>query len=213
MLELLAAGKPVVVQVQEGSGGASLGSILVFIAGVLAALAAVVAAIITSRGATSRLQKQLSTERERFDRQLGEEARRFEAQLEHDRWQAKRAEASAAIERISRLVGRTVTQFDDLVSLILEEDRSGIQKAETNLIDKIESIREEISVVAIRFGNDSSLVDRMMELLGAFKPALVHESEFPLSEERKAEIGEAADQAGVPAAQFLVTAKQVLDDC
>lgn len=116
------------------------------------------------------------------------------------------------VERISRLVARTMSQFDELVPLTLEEERSGMKKIEKSLMSNLDEIREEISIVAMRFGNRSPLIDKMMELLSALKAALVKDSEFPLSDTKKTEIQEAADRAGAPAALFLVAAKQVLDE-
>lgn len=206
---LAAAAKPVVVQVQEASGGASIESILVFIAGVLAAIGAVVAAIITTRGASSRLEQQLASERERFDKQVKAEASRTEEQLNHDRYLARRAEASATVERITRLVARSVIKFEGLMGILLKEKTSDDEDGD--LGPYLAEIREETAVVAVRFGNKSPLVAKMSALLLAMQTALPDHSDLPLDEQKKAEVQARAAKVNDASASYLVEAKKALD--
>ncbi|HKO37152.1 MAG TPA: hypothetical protein VJU14_02150 [Solirubrobacterales bacterium] len=207
MFEFLAAAKPVVVQVQEASGGASTESILVFIGGVLAAIAAVTAALITTRGASSRMEQQLTNERERFDRQLAVEAGRFADQLEHERYLARRAEASDSIEKTSRLIAQTMSSLSDL----LREVFAGSEKEEHHKLGaNLDQIREETNVIALRFGVGSPVVSRILEVVEAAAKSLPDSHELPLSDERKKELKAAREKVGEANAAFLREAEQAL---
>jgi hypothetical protein len=161
---LLAAAQPIVAKVPEATHGVSLESLLVFGGGLLAAIAAVIAALLTTRGAADRLQKTLTVERDRFDKQLVAERERLSDQIGHERYLAKREEASAAVERITRLVARTSANFDEIKRALTFEG-SAAQEHFDHLEGQVEQIREEISVVAIRFGGQSALVSSMIQVL------------------------------------------------
>lgn len=207
---LVALAKPVVVQVQEGSGGVSIESILVFSGGVLAATAAVVAALITTRGASSRLEQQLVNERERFDGQLAAEAKRFEEQLAHERYLAQRSEASASVEQIARSMARNGSRITRLVQKLLRA--KGPDSGEIDrLTAQLENFLEEIGVMAIRFGEKSPMVEKMGPVVRAMNAAIPSKDELPLGDERKNELRVHLDEINKTETEFLSAAKEVLD--
>lgn len=143
------------VETFQNVAGISLESVFVFATGLAAAAAAVVAAILTTKGASERLEKQLTEERKRVKDQLG-----------HERYLAKRDEASKTVEEITRLVARTSANFDEIKrELTSEED------VDKEMFDRLEAqvelIREEISIVGVRFGGQSPLVASVVEVLTA----------------------------------------------
>jgi hypothetical protein len=210
LLELLAAAKPVVVRVQEGSGGASAESIFVFIGGVIAAVAAVAAAIITTRGASSRLHQQLVSERERFDKQLAAEVTRFESQFAHERYLVRRDEASSSVEQITRVIARNEVQAGELVNTLL---LGGEVKSE--VLDEtdrqLNELREEIGLLAIRFGRESPIAKKMVDILKALQALLGCAANMPLDDEQKKELAARRKEMNDAGAAFLVAAKETLD--
>ncbi len=202
----------IVVKVPESSHGVSTESILVFIGGVLAATAAVAAAIITTRGASTRLQHQLLNERNRFEKQLAAEAERFESQIAHERHLAQRVEASASVEQIARLISRNVGQIVAFVNTVArdKEPKSG---EVARIREQLGDIQEEISVVAIRLGPQSPVVDKMSKLVDAIGAVvtLCGSRESPLSNDQTHEIPSHVKEIRLAESQFLVAAKEALD--
>lgn len=209
MPAILAAAQPVIVKVPEASGGASVESILVFIGGVLAAIAAVAASIITTRGASSRLERQLISERERFDKQLTAEAERFNSQFAHERYLARRAEVSSVVERVSRLVAALVSELGPYIGSYLRDSEPSSEQIDT-LDRRVDELIGEGNVIALRFGGDHPMVASLFELIRAMKKA-VDPGELPLSGEKKEELEGVTDEVARINAVFLVEAKKGLD--
>jgi len=163
-MALLAVAQPIIVKVPEASQGVSLESLLVFAGGFLAAAAAVIAALLTTRGAADRLQETLAEERERFEKQLIAERERVSDQIGHERYLAKREEASTAVERITRLVARTSANFDEIKRDLTHEGSVSPEQFD-RLEEQVEQMREEISIVAIRFGRENTLLSSIVQML------------------------------------------------
>lgn len=211
MSAFLAAAKPVVVQVQEASGGASIESILVFIGGVLAATGAVAAAIITTRGASSRLEQQLANERQRFDKQLAAEVERFDKQFAHDRYLTRRAEVSSSVEQISRTIARNYMHISAFVGRSVRGKESSSEQLKVVHLH-LNELMEEVNVLTIRFGNEGGVSKALAEVVEAMQLALPGSSELPLSEQRKQELQEAQKKISRTNANFLVAARKALED-
>lgn len=209
-MDLLTA-QQIVVKIPESSGGISTESILVFIGGVLAAIAAVAAAIITTRGAASRLAQQLDNERDRFDKQLAAEAERFENQFAQERYLARRAEASSSIEQISRLIARIVSQLGPFLGRYLRDSEASTEQLQI-LDQRMDELIEGINVLGLRFGNQHSMVWKLLEMVGAIKKAIPNLREVPLSEEKKKELKEAREEVAELNAAFLVEARKAIDE-
>jgi hypothetical protein len=186
---LLAAAHPIVIKVPEASNGVSLESILVFAGGLLAATAAVIAALVTSRSASRRMERQLSYERQRFEKQLMCEREAVKKQFEHERYLARRSDASASIEQIARLVARNIASL------------SGV----------LDELREVTNVVVLRFGG-GPLVTNLLEVLTKLHATLPAEDELPLSAERRAEVQEARDAVGAANAEFMAAARKAIEE-
>jgi hypothetical protein len=214
---LLSAAQQIVVKVPESSGGVSTESILVFIGGVLAALAAVAAAIISSRGASSRLQQQLVNERERFEKQLDAERERANDRIGHERYLVRREEASRSLEGITRLVAGTASKFDDLKRAFLrgkDSDPTQVGESLTSLMDQLDQIQEEISVVALRFGFTSPVVASMATVLAALiEGCQVLRDALPAEgAEWKEDVRNAASEVSSATADFVIEAGKALND-
>lgn len=210
VLHLLAAARSVVVKVPEASGGASLESILVFAGGVLAAIAAVAAALLTSRGAAQRLEKSLEAERGRFNRQLDIESQRSEEQFDNERYIARHAEASATIEQIARSVSRTSARLVG-ISLNLLSDRE-ISEEELLVFDRgVDELREESSILAIRFGEKSEVVSGLGGYLKAANDMLPPIDQIPLDTEGKEKLKEDLQKLNSADTVFLKAAKASLE--
>jgi hypothetical protein len=211
MFDLLGATTPVAIQAQEGAGGVSTESILVFIGGVLAAVAAVGAALLTTRGAEKRQKESLAAERQRFDRQMEAETERVEKQFAHERYLVQRADASVTVEQVSRIISRSVARVSSMVDSILEgKDPTGEDldafSAELN------QLREEVSIIAIRFGHQSQIVKKMSSLLRVLDEAFPSVDEVPLTPKREKEVRASLGQISEAEAAFLKAAKQALEE-
>jgi hypothetical protein len=68
-----------------------------------------------------------------------------------------------------------------------------------------------VNVVAIRFGNQSPIVSKMIEVLGALKAAIPDE-DSPLSKESKEEMGAGMNRLHQVNASFLTESKKALED-
>ncbi|HEU4739445.1 MAG TPA: hypothetical protein VFS54_10250 [Solirubrobacterales bacterium] len=210
MLGVFAAAEPVVVQVREASGGASLESILVFAVGVLAAFAAIGAALITTKSASSRLERQLGHERERFEGQLLAEAERFESQFEHERYLARRAEASSNVEQICRLISRSGLQISRVTRTLLRGEEP--ENAELDRVtEHLEVLLEEIGIMGLRFGEKSPLVAKLGNVVQAMRATIPSPKELPLSDENKEELRAKKKQINKAESDFFLTAKDALD--
>lgn len=213
-MSLVLAAHQIVLRVPESSG-TSTESTLVFIGGVLAAIGAVIAAFVTSRGASLRLERSLTSERERFEKQLTSERKRLDDQFQHERYLARRAEASATVEQITRLVTRTAAQFDGLKSSLLRDGTADPEQFE-KFSKQVNEMREEIGIVAVRFGNKSKLVGKMSDLLGALRTAMpllagVVGDEKKIKEQEE-EIQRAQKQLRTAVAKFLVEARKAIEE-
>jgi hypothetical protein len=210
-MDVLAVARPVVVQVQEGSGGASTESILVFVGGVLAAVAAVVAALISTRAASSRMEQQLSNERERSERQLEAERDRAAQQLSHERYLVRREEASLSIGGLARMVTRHDMRTHRISGLYLEGDEPPKKDLE-QLREQLLELYEESNIVSIRFGVGSPVVEATLEVVSAFSASLPQADELPLSEARGKEIKKARKDAKKAVQHFLREARDALEN-
>lgn len=209
---LLATAHPIIVKVPEAAHGVSLESLLVFGGGFLAAIAAVIAALLTTRGAADRLQKTLAAERDRFDKQLVAERGRLSDQIGHERYLARREEASAAVERITRLVARTSANFD-VIKRALTHEGSAAQEQFDRLEGQVEQIREEISVVAVRFGGESSLVTSMVQVLTVLLAGwqAIGKAEVAEEPEWKEHLQKASEELSDAAGAFVNEARVALE--
>lgn len=210
-MSLLTAVRPVIVQVQEGSGGISLESILVFAGGVLAAVAAVVAALVTTRAASKRLQRSLEAERERFERQLNAEGQRIERQLEHERHKDRRAEAGATVERIARTVSRNSARVTGMALNIMAGN--SLSTEELTAFDQgLDELREEFSILMLHFEDGSPVVAGLGNYLKAVNHVLPPVKELPLKDdEQKAELEQHVKEMDSADIEFLETARESLD--
>lgn len=209
---LLGAARPIIVEVPEAGGGASLESILVFIAGAMAAVAAIIAALVTTRGASRRLEETLESERDRFETQLAAERERVGDQISHERYLARREEASAAVEEITRLVARNSAHFDELKRTVLRGGK--VAREQSDLMDEqVDQMREETSVVAVRFGGQSPLVDSMVEVLTALIKGdkALQKAETDDGPEAKEELRQASDELAGAAGAFVNVARKALE--
>jgi len=210
MMQIVAAAHPIVVQVPSSDGGVSTESILVFIGGLVAAVAAIVAALVTTRAASARLETSLVSERERADLLLAAERERIDRQLDHERFLAQRAEASASIEQVTRIVARNNARVSGLANKSL--GGGGELGSESEALRRhLDELREEVNVVAIRFGVDSAVVRAMLGVVQALNAAFPRLDELPLSDERKDEVKEALKAVSRANSEFLIAARESLD--
>jgi hypothetical protein len=188
VLDLLAVAKPIADSASEASGDASVESLLVFVGGVVAAVAAVIAAFVTSRAARTRLEKTLA----------------------HEHYLARRSEASQAIEDVARSVARAMASLDEW---ILSRDEPEMRRESFALLRRnLHQIREETNVVVLRFGAGTSLVKRMSAVMAALSEATPSSGDdFPLSAERNAELKTGRRNLGKANADFIREAIRAMD--
>jgi chromosome segregation ATPase len=214
LLWLIAAFRPVVVSAPGAADGVSTESILVFVAGTLAAVAAVVAALVTTRGAAKRLRETLDAEKHQHEDQLRAEREKSDTERAHEKYLAKRVEASKTIEETTRLVARTSAKFDEVKRTILKEeldvDQLEIQLG--SLVAQVDQIREEISVVAIRFGSVSPVVTNMADLLAALLNGLrVAHDALGADEQAKNKLSKASNNVSTAVGAFWAAARTALE--
>lgn len=195
----------------SSSNGLTLGSGLVFAGGVIAALGAVVAAVITARAADKRLETSMREERERSDQRLAAEAERVDEQLNHDRSQVRRAEASQSLERTVRLITRNVARAKELASQISRGELPD-QEELTAIRAQINELHEEGNLLGIRFGTRGELVKKLTAVIGLLQKAIPSTKEVPLSEERKRELKDASKRVDEATAEFHGSAWKALKE-
>lgn len=157
------------------------------------------------------MEDQLASERERFEKQLAAESARTQDQLDHDRYLARRAEASTTVEEISRLVSQHVVCVYDYFQVRIK----GIEpkKEEFQVLNRqVDQLREEISIVAIRFGNKSPLVTKLIELLEGVSAQLPTAEEANADDGKKKELKEFLLDLNRLQAAFVIEAKKALDN-
>lgn len=188
--------------------GASSGSILVFASGTIAAVAAIAAAVITTRSADARQKTTLRHEREREQQRLDAERERIASQLAHERESVQHAEASKSIEKIVRSVSRVVRHASRSVENLIKGsgDTTDLEALRGHALE----LREEVAVLAIRPLQDASLPVALGKVGTALSEAIPDASELPLVEDKKTELRSKLKTLKQKEAEFWKAAREEL---
>lgn len=201
----------VTVNPPPAQDGISWSSAIVFAGGVLAALGAVAASTLTARAAERRLEKTLVAERERSEIRERAEAERIERQLAHDRYLARRAEASTVIEGVTRIMASSGYR----VLLRLGSSRKGIPPGPDELREldlDLHRLGEEVDVVALRFGAGTPVTEAASRMSKALNAAFPRTDEIPFSQQREVQLAAAEQEVFDANNHFLKVAREAIDD-